>query len=152
MAKSRYPWLRSLLGLLVVLSLAACTVTQRTAPPAEPAESESVPVETEDLLEGWSIVFCPDETIDDNVTIEIGRGDDPATHRFWQSVNPRINPQILLPEDLRHVDKIWIRLTSENHLPVEACVKYDGNATEKLLLSEDEAEEIDRRDRDDCGC
>jgi len=134
----------------VTLGLLSCATNRRTAPPAEKAY---LPTPTSaELAKGWSLHFCSDETIDDNVSVEIGRADDAASHRIWGAFNPRTDPKLLLPEDLRFVDKLWIKLTSENHREVEACVKYDGNAAKKLLFNESVEESIDRTNRGDCGC
>lgn len=134
----------------VLVGAVSCGTNRRTAPAAERTYLPS-PTSTE-LTKGWSLQFCPAETIDDNVSVEIGRADDDASHRVWRAVNPRTDPILLLPDDLRYADKIWIKLTSENHRNVEACLKYDGNAAQKLQFDESVEESVNRTSSEDCGC
>jgi len=134
----------------VIVGGLGCSTNRRIAPAADKTFTPAPT--TVDLSKGWSIQFCPDETIDDNVSVEIGRADDESSHRIWRAFNPRTDPTFLLPEDLRFVDKLWIKMTSENHREVEACVKYNGNATQKLLFQDSAEESIDRANSEDCGC
>lgn len=134
----------------VILGLVSCTTNRRTAPAAEKAYT-STPT-TADLTKGWSLHFCTSQTVDDNVSVEIGRVGDESSHRVWRAFNPRVDPTLLLPEDLRFVDKLWIKLTSENHRQVEACLKFNGNSAKKLVFDESAEESVDRTNSEDCGC
>ena len=133
-----------------VVGFASCGDNRRTSPAAEESYL-STPTSTE-LTRGWSLHFCTDQTIEDNVSIQIGRADDDASHRAWRSVNPRTDPKLILPDDLRFVDKLWIKVTAENNRDVDACLKYDGNSSKKLFFNDSAEESIDRNNREDCGC
>lgn len=138
------------IAMAVIIGLVSCGANRRTSPAAD---KSYIPTPTStDLTQGWSLHFCTDQTIEDNVSIEIGRAGDDASHRVWRSVNPRTDPKLILPDDLRFVDKLWIKVTAENHRDVDACVKYDGNAAEKLFFNESAEESIDRTSTEDCGC
>ncbi len=134
----------------VVVGGMSCSSGRRAAPAAEKSYLRTPT--TADLTKGWSLNFCTSQTVDDNVSVEIGRAGDKASYRVWRAFNPRTDPTLLLPEDLRFVDKLWIKLTSENHRKVEACLKYDGNSAKKLNFDESEEESIDRTNHEDCGC
>lgn len=134
----------------VVFGLVNCGTNRRTSPAAD---RSYLPAPTSaELTAGWSLHFCTDQTIEDNVSIQIGRVGDDASHRVWRAVNPRTDPKLILPDDLRFVDKLWIKLTAENNRDVNACVKYDGNASKKLHFSKSAEESIDRTNSQDCGC
>lgn len=136
--------------IVVVLGGMSCSTGRRTAPAAE--RSYLTTPTTADLTKGWSLHFCTSQTVDDNVSVEIGRNGDKASYRVWRAFNPRTDPTLLIPEDLRFVDKLWIKLTSENHRNVEACLKYDGNAAKKLIFDGSVEESVDRNNHEDCGC
>jgi len=134
----------------VVVGLMSCGANRRTSPAAD---KSYIPAPTSsELTKGWSLHFCTDQTIEDNVSIEIGRAGDDASHRVWRVVNPRTDPKLILPDDLRFVDKLWIKVTAANNRNVDACVKYDGNAAKKLFFDGSVEESIDRTNSEDCGC
>ena len=134
----------------MAFGLMNCSANSRNVPAAQ---KSVVPAPTAvELTKGWSIHFCTGETMDDNVSIEIGRAGDEKSHRVWRAINPRTDPKSLLPEDVRFVDKLWIKMTSENNREVEACLKYDGNTSKNIQFNDSREEEVDRTNSEDCGC
>lgn len=103
-------------------------------------------------MSGWSIKFCFPDTKEDNVKLEVGKGGDSNSHRYWKNVNPQSQPEHLFPDDLIYHEEIWIKATAENGKDVHMCIKYDENNTQKMTFDEDEEHEISKDDRDDCGC
>ncbi len=141
---------RVIVLLALIFGLASCGTNRRNAPAAEKTYAPTPT--TADLTKGWSLHFCTSQTVDDNVSVEIGRAGDEASHRVWRAFNPRTDPTLLLPDDLRYVDNLWIKFTSENNRNVEACMKYDGNSAKKFIFDESVEDTIDRTRHEDCGC
>jgi len=136
--------------LAVIVAFASCSTNRRAAPAAGEAYT-GTPTAAE-LAKGWSLHFCTSETIDDNVKVELGRSGSESTRMVWRSFNPRTNPIMLLPDDLRYADKLWIKMTSENNRQVEACLKYNGNSAKSMSFDNTAEADIDRTNSEDCGC
>ncbi|MGB5106716.1 MAG: hypothetical protein WBP29_08740 [Candidatus Zixiibacteriota bacterium] len=148
--KSLKSCLKGVAIITVAFGLMNCAANNRAVPEAQKSVAPA-PTSAE-LTKGWSIHFCTGETIDDNVSVEIGRSGDESSHRVWRAINPRVDPKSLLPEDVRFVDKLWIKLTSENNREVEACLKYDGNTCKNIQFNDSREESVDRTNSEDCGC
>jgi len=136
--------------LAAVVALSSCSTNRRAAPAAGEAYT-GTPTAAE-LAKGWSLHFCTGETVDDNVKVELGRSGSESTRMVWRSFNPRTNPIMLLPDDLRYADKLWIKMTSENNRQVEACLKYNGNSAKSMSFDNTAEADIDRTNSEDCGC
>ncbi len=150
MKLSKYCLVVVVVTMAVVVGLVSCGTNRRTSPAADKSYI-STPTSTE-LTQGWSLHFCSDQTIEDNVSIEIGRAGDDDSRRMWRSINPRTDPKLILPDDIRFVDELWIKMTAENRRDVDACIKYDGNSAKRFFFKGSAEESIDRTNSEDCGC
>ena len=103
-------------------------------------------------MDGWSLKFCSPDTKENNVRLEVGRGGDDKSHRYWKNCDPLAESEHRFPPDLENADEIWIKATAENGKDVHLCVKYGGNNAQKMTFNENEEHEISQDDRDDCGC
>lgn len=100
----------------------------------------------------WTLKFCTNDTEEDSVKLEVGRGGVLASRRYWTTWKKGQSNELIFPDDLKEANEIWIKATAEHGKDVHICVKYNGNNCQKMTFDEDEEHEVSQGDRDDCGC
>lgn len=88
---------KTLLTLLSVISLLSISASWPDDAPASITTN------------GWTVNFCVNDTEEDHVRLEIGRGGNSNSHRAWTTWQKGGPTELTLPEDLRYANEIWIK-------------------------------------------